>query len=75
MRFVLHCKCEFVLFLRIFGISPSSCSLLCSKTMQCGIVCHNKNTSLRLVVKVDRPFYFNATSSPRLRLGLHLFAL
>jgi hypothetical protein len=42
--------------------------------MQCGILCHNKITSLRLVIKVNRPLYFNATSLLCLRLGLHLFA-
>lgn len=35
---------------------PSLCSLFCRETMQCGPICHNKNTSIRLAIKMDHRF-------------------
>lgn len=49
--------------------SPSFCSLLCSKIAWCDLICRNGNTSSHIAAKLDRPLCFDATPSPRRRLG------
>ena len=67
MRSVLCCKWKFILVLRIFGILPLLVIFFVANlAMWHGLL--QKNTSLRLAVKVDRPLCFYVTSLPHLHI-------
>ena len=68
MRFVLHCKCEFVLVLCTFGILPLLVLYFIAKPCNVAWFATKENIFLHLATKVDCPLYFDTTPLPRLRL-------